>query len=452
MESASLSSFLSAVAAVKASSPYRFWFKNSSNAYDNISYDYLSTLSEEYNQDTPKDFIMRNLKPPFYTECKSPLDDLGLTYRLFLVLTYDKYEPCYPESYNKLLLDLLDLQSGSTYFETVSQLNELDPSQKLSSIYTNQFKKISNAIDEIAQREIKQKEADEEAERQWTLKHMDPDPSGPQYVALDEKFPNWQSVAQGIDKKEYQIIGGREYRNGTYKELKEERDSLDQMLMGEDTLEIYRVNLNANELQLVSHNEYGFVTKDNSGESHYKLVSEVAKEFKLSLATNASMYLDSYYDYKPTSYAKNNKNIIHNYFAPTYNGVLVFSPKKRGLPYAQIVDRNSEGWKKVVESYNTAIANMRMISNGEVIPWSSGFMFPVTAAIDSKSKYLYILNSFKRMTPNELSTLALTLNLDIKDMVYLEGNSPGFVWTKAWGDSFRDVFAPQILGVKARKK
>ena len=86
-----------------------------------------------------------------------------------------------------------------------------------------------------------------------------------------------------------------------------------------------------------------------------------------------------------------------------YESVLVFGPKKKGLPAAQVLDRDAPGFEATLSAYASAVQNLRLIKSPGVSVWKPNARqwSEALVAQDAEGRLLFL---FVR-TPYEMADL-----------------------------------------------
>lgn len=155
------------------------------------------------------------------------------------------------------------------------------------------------------------------------------------------------------------------------------------------------------------------------------------KEFGLLAAINASMY-QSMDLLKSTGYMKNYEHFNNSHINKSFGSFMVFNPMEKSVPQVQLIDKRlRKDWKDISKRYNTVVQNYRMISNGKKRGWPQQDTIYSMAAIgmDGDGHVLFILSRSPYSTHDFIHIL-LSLPIDIKDAMYVEGGPEAALYLK----------------------
>ena len=174
---------------------------------------------------------------------------------------------------------------------------------------------------------------------------------------------------------------------------------------GNSIITILKINPNKFKLKIYSTNKF-------------PTAEEWAKENDLLAVINAGMYQ---YSGMNLGYMKQGDSIYNPKFNND-NTVFCFNPKEKSLPKAQIVDREFQDWRTLVNQYESCTQSIRMVDlNGNNIwskqdkKWSM-----VVVAMDKDGNVLFI-HSRSPYEVRQFIDILLESPLNIKNMMYLEG-------------------------------
>ena len=154
-------------------------------------------------------------------------------------------------------------------------------------------------------------------------------------------------------------------------------------------------------------------------------------EFNLLAAINASMY-QSVDPLKSTGYMRNYRHLNNSHVNAAFGAFLCFNPVDSSLPEVQIIDgRVQQDWKSLIGQYNTVVQNYRMISAGKKRGWPQRGEIYGSAVIgmDRNDHVLFIL-SRSPFSTHDLIHILLSLPIEIKDAMYVEGGPEATLYFK----------------------
>lgn len=198
-------------------------------------------------------------------------------------------------------------------------------------------------------------------------------------------------------------------------------------LLLEPGLEYGEFRLNDNEAKLtalrINPDYFDFVLGcaglDNSSP---KTLESWGKELNLIAAINASMYLPD--NRTSTGYMRFGDYLNNGKIMDRFGAFFVAGPRETGLPGADILDRDADNWRDLLDAYDVVVQNYRMINSQRRILWSPGGPLYAISAVarDGAGKILFLHCS----TPAEAYGFVqqlLHLPLDIRAIMYVEGGA-----------------------------
>ncbi len=185
--------------------------------------------------------------------------------------------------------------------------------------------------------------------------------------------------------------------------------------IGDNKVYVARMDPSRRRLRLVSVKAQSLPKRNDAG--------TWAALFHFPLVINAGMF--SLEDGRsPVGFAKLDDKV----FVPTWNprrnhqAVLAFDPKEKGLPPVRIFDTLCDDAKAGVTRYRVALQSIRMVDckgknhwDENRRKWSATFI-----GLDGKGHVLFI-HVRSPTTPHELIDQLLTLPIDLKQAIYMEG-------------------------------
>ncbi len=153
---------------------------------------------------------------------------------------------------------------------------------------------------------------------------------------------------------------------------------------------------------------------------------------KLAAAINLGMFLDD--GKSNVGYARSGDHVNHGRWVKKYQSVLVWGPRKPGLPAAAMIDLDTPDARARIDDYDTAIQNLRLIKAPAQNAWgASGRKWSEAAvAVDGAGRVLFV---FARVphTMQEFNRLLLALPLDVKAAMHVEGGPEASLSVRAPG-------------------
>ena len=154
---------------------------------------------------------------------------------------------------------------------------------------------------------------------------------------------------------------------------------------------------------------------------------EWADRFDLVAVINSSMYQVN--RITSTGYMRNFAHVNNPKINPRFGAFLVFNPVDTSVPPVQIIDKNYQGWTKLIHKYNTVIQNYRMISAKQENLWSQTDRRHNIACvgIDKEGNVLFI-HSSQSYSVYEFNQALLRIPLNIYNAMFVEGGSEAFLY------------------------
>ena len=147
-----------------------------------------------------------------------------------------------------------------------------------------------------------------------------------------------------------------------------------------------------------------------------------ADSANLIAATNASMYLPD--ASTSTGYMRNGSHVNNPRIASRFGAFFVagLKPGATGLPRAGVLDRNADPWEERLDAYDIVVQNYRMISADGRMLWSPGGPeYAVAAVAQDPAGHILFIHCREPMTGADFCQLLLTLPLDLRVVMYVEG-------------------------------
>lgn len=144
-----------------------------------------------------------------------------------------------------------------------------------------------------------------------------------------------------------------------------------------------------------------------------------AEQLRLSVAINAGMF-------KPDQSSNVGRLVdgdhVNQGASNAYQSMLVFGPKKKGLPRAQLLDLDAPGAAEVAAQYASQVQNLRLIKGPGTSVWKPNGRAWSEAAIaqDSAGKLLFLF-SREGLQMADWNALVLKLPLQLTRAMHVEG-------------------------------
>ena len=185
----------------------------------------------------------------------------------------------------------------------------------------------------------------------------------------------------------------------------------------------------------------------------------------LSAAINASMYLPD--NLTSTGYMRSGSHVNNGRIMDRFGAFFVSGPRKDGLPKAQILDRDNQNWRELLEDYDTVVQNYRMTNSQRRILWSPGGPnYSISAVAQDGSGKILFLHSRLPLEAYSFVQQLLHLPIDARTIMYVEGGAQAGLLVHS-GDMKRELSGlhapsflvtgnmkarlPNVLGIRPRK-
>lgn len=189
----------------------------------------------------------------------------------------------------------------------------------------------------------------------------------------------------------------------------------------------------------------------------------VARE--LLAAINASMYLPD--GRTSTGYMRFGEYVNNKRVVDRFGAFFVAGPRRPGLPRARIIERDEPGWRETLDEYELVIQNYRMTNAQGRVLWSPGGpLYAISAVAQDGMGRILFLHSREPMEAHAFVQGLLSLPLDVRTVMYVEGGGQAGMVVNTEGLK-RDLGAihppsllitgnlratlPNVLGIKARE-
>lgn len=191
------------------------------------------------------------------------------------------------------------------------------------------------------------------------------------------------------------------------------------------------------------------------------------EEKGLLAGINLGMYMDDHR--RNVGYAAAHGHANQPRWHPQYQSVLVWDPKRPGLPAAAILDRDSEGATARIAEYRNAVQNLRLIKRPGQNVWTEQPRKWSESAIasDGEGRILFVFAKHGHAM-TEFNRLLLGLPLGVVAAMHVEGGPEASLCVRGgpaakidlWGsfetgffprdDNARQWEIPNVLGVVRR--
>ena len=149
-------------------------------------------------------------------------------------------------------------------------------------------------------------------------------------------------------------------------------------------------------------------------------LNQWAKQYDLSAAINASMYLPD--GMTSTGYMKQDGHVNNKRIVQRFGAFFVAGPSNPELPGAAIVDRDDPLWEQHIGQYRLVIQNYRMTSADRRILWSPGGPhYSISAVAQDGEGRILFLHCRQPVEAYAFAQQLLHLPLNIRTVMYVEG-------------------------------
>jgi hypothetical protein len=147
-----------------------------------------------------------------------------------------------------------------------------------------------------------------------------------------------------------------------------------------------------------------------------------AEKYALLAGINAGMYLPD--NLTSTGLMRTREHVNNGHEGSRLGAFFVSEPAGRGLPQADILERDAGGWRNRLASYGQVVQNYRLISGKGRILWPDGGQAHSAAAVgkDSRGRILFILG-LQPLSAAAFAGCLKSFPLDLGPVMYVEGGS-----------------------------
>ena len=176
--------------------------------------------------------------------------------------------------------------------------------------------------------------------------------------------------------------------------------------------------------------EVEFVLLSASHKGNAASLSGWADAHNLAAAINASMYLPD--GVTSTGYMRNGESLNNARIMTNFGAFFVAGRRDGGKPSATLLDRTQDDWETALPLYDIVVQNYRLISADGRMLWMPGGPSYAAAAIgqDTHGNILFI-HSREPMSGENFGNLLLTLPLDLRMVMYVEGGTQASMLVRA---------------------
>ncbi len=209
-----------------------------------------------------------------------------------------------------------------------------------------------------------------------------------------------------------------------------------------------------------------FVLLNSSRTGKAASLTAWADQEDLVAAINASMYLPD--NRTSTGYMRSGDHENNSRIVANFGAFFVAGPRDPSLPGAALLDRAKDPWEARLPQYDIVVQNYRLIDADGRMLWTPGGPSSAAAAVgqDKQGRILFI-HSREPMTGADFGALLLTLPLDLRMAMYVEGGSQAGLLVRAgevnevwmgrrvadlWTSGNKNAPLPNVLGVKRRQR
>jgi hypothetical protein len=191
--------------------------------------------------------------------------------------------------------------------------------------------------------------------------------------------------------------------------------------VGNSIITVLRISPQEYSFRLLCASQYG---------GRNRTVKEWCREFGLGAAINASMYQRD--GLTSTGLMKNYSHANNPKLNPNYKSILVFNPAASHLPDVQLLDLQCDNFGALRKKYKTTVQNMRMISCKRENVWSQQDRrwSMVSLGVDRKGNVLFLFTR-SPYSVHDFINILLSLEIDVRRAMYLEGGPPASLYLKA---------------------
>ena len=170
----------------------------------------------------------------------------------------------------------------------------------------------------------------------------------------------------------------------------------------------------------------------HAGQSHS--FAEWSRMGNLKAGVNASMYLPD--NITSTGYMRDGHRVNNAKIGNRLGAFFVAGRRNRNNPHADIVEKDTPGWREAIDSYDLVVQNYRIISSAGKILWPEGGPEHSIAVIttDNKGRVLFILCQ-EPLTVARFSLYLHSFELGLDTVLYVEGGAQAGAFVRMKNDA-----------------
>lgn len=168
---------------------------------------------------------------------------------------------------------------------------------------------------------------------------------------------------------------------------------------------------------------------------------EWSRRGELRAGINASMYLPDMMT--STGYMRSGGSVNNSNMGGRLGAFFVAGPLRRGIPRADIIEKDAPGWRERLDAYGVVVQNFRLISNGELLWPPEGPQRSIAVvAKDAEGRVLFILCQ-EPLTVERFAGALAGFDLGLGPVMYVEGGAQAGLFVRI------DADGPALPGATA---
>ncbi len=197
-----------------------------------------------------------------------------------------------------------------------------------------------------------------------------------------------------------------------------------------------------------------------------KTAREWCEKNALVAAINAGMYQE---DFRTSVSLMKSRTHVNNPRLTRHRAVLAFDRLDPAAPPVQIIDRDLQPYEELAAKYGALVQGIRMVAlDGRNVWTAQDAKFSVAAVGIDREGDVLLIHSRAQRAPHDLVEALLSLPVNLKNAMYLEGGPIAQLFVRAGGAEFEFTGAfdsafggddeptaaqpiPNVLGIARRK-
>lgn len=179
----------------------------------------------------------------------------------------------------------------------------------------------------------------------------------------------------------------------------------------------------------ISPEENGFALGMASHAGKPQSLADWSKLHGFRAGINASMYLPD--NITSTGYMRDNGRVNNAKLGNKLGAFFLAGRRAKHIPPATVVEKEKNGWRELIDSYDLVVQNYRLISSAGRILWPVGGPEHSIAAVsvDNKGRVLFILCQ-EPLTSVRFAFYLRSFSLGLGTVLYVEGGAQAGIFVR----------------------